>query len=137
MIKIFTTLLVLFYSHTLWADMVIIGNVNNGLDTMTKKQVVDVFMGRTRLLPNGSFALPLDEPSLRTLFYNELTDRPIEQIDAYWARIMFSGQATPPMKMPDTQAVIKVVKENKGAIGYVDSDVITNSGVRILFNLKR
>ena len=81
--KILITLILFFSPISLWAEIVVIGNVNNNLDEMTQKQVVDVFMGRTRLLPNGSFALPIDEPTLRSSFYKTLTTRPIEQIDAY------------------------------------------------------
>lgn len=136
MMKRILPLLFLFSTCELRADMVVIGNINNDLMEMTQKQVVDVFMGRTRLLPNGSFALPIDEPQARSAFYKALTDRPIEQIDAYWARIIFSGQATPPMKLPDAQAVLKVVMENKGAIGYIDSELITGTGTRTLLTLE-
>lgn len=135
--KILIALILFFSPISLWADIVVIGNVNNDLDSMTQKQVVDVFMGRTRLLPNGSFALPVDEPIARGVFYKALTKRPIEQIDAYWARIMFSGQATPPMKLPNSEAVIKVVMENRGAIGYVDSEMVNEDDVHVLFHLNK
>ena len=110
--------------------------MNNNLTSITKKEVKDLFMGRTQSLPNGSFALPLDQNKLRSSFYNYLTQRPIEQINAYWARIMFSGQASPPMKLPDSQTIIKIVTENKGAIGYIDKDDIDQNTVKILLILK-
>ena len=103
---------------------------------MTRKEVKDVFMGRTRLLPNGSFALPVDQHGLRSDFYQALTNRPIEQINAYWARIMFSGQASPPMKLPDSQAVVNVVTENKGAIGYVDQKQVDEALIKVLLILQ-
>ena len=49
---------------------------------------------------------------------------------------MFSGQATPPMNLPDSQAVIKVVMENKGAIGYVDSEMVNENDVQVLFHFE-
>jgi len=135
MMKILIILLSLF-SSTLRADIAVIGNINNELRSMSPKEVKEVFMGRTRSLPNGIFALPLDHHELRSDFYQSLTNRPIEQINAYWARIMFSGQASPPIKLADSRTIIKVVIENKGAIGYVDATDINKNVVRVLLILK-
>lgn len=120
------------------ADIAIIGNLDNGLETMTLKEVKDVYMGRSQALPNGDFALPLDQHELRPIFYDSLTGRKIELINAYWARIIFSGQASPPLKVADSTAVINVVSNNKGAIGYIDMDVdnVDEDKVRILLILK-
>lgn len=135
MMKLLIILLSLF-SSTLQADIAVIGNINNELKSMTQKQVKEVFMGRSRSLPNGSFALPLDHHELRSDFYQSLTNRPIEQINAYWARIMFSGQASPPIKLPDSRAIIKVVTDNKGAIGYIDATHVKENKLRVLLILK-
>lgn len=133
--KLLITLLLLF-SSTLRADIAVIGNINNELKPMTQKEVKEVFMGRSRSLPNGSFALPLDHQKLRADFYLSLTNRPIEQINAYWARIIFSGQASPPIKLPNSRAIIKVVTDNKGAIGYINTTDIKENKIRILLILK-
>lgn len=129
-------ILLLLSSSNLCAEIVVIGNIDSDLTSITQKEVKDLYMGRSRSLPNGSFALPLDQNELRSYFYHVITDRPIEQVNAYWARIMFSGQASPPMKLPDSQAVVKVVSENKGAIGYVDKKIADQSHVQILLILK-
>jgi len=76
----------------------------------------------------------LDQSELRPDFYLKLTSRPVEQINAYWARIMFSGQASPPSMLANDQAVLKTVTENEGAIGYVNKESVAN-GVRILLRL--
>ena len=130
------TICLLSFSCCLQADIAVITNLDNKLTSMSKKEVKDVFMGRTQSLPNGSFALPLDQHRLRSSFYNSLTERPIEQINAYWARIMFSGQASPPMRLPNSQAIIKAVTENKGAIGYIEKGSVDESLVQILLILK-
>jgi hypothetical protein len=92
-------------------------------------------MGRKRAFDDGSIALPIDQAKLRTDFYLKLTNRPIEQINAYWARIMFSGEASPPRILPDDESVISTIKENPGAIGYI-SKTIENKGVKTLLILK-
>jgi ABC-type phosphate transport system substrate-binding protein len=135
--KLLIIVFLIFFSNHLRADIAVIGHINSGLTSMTKKQVKDVFMGRTQYLPSGNFALPIDELSLRAHFYYALTHRPIEQVNAYWARIMFSGQASPPMKLPNAEAIIKVVSENKGAIGYIDQKEVDKNIVNVLLLLKQ
>lgn len=93
-------------------------------------------MGRSRTFQEGNYALPLDLSPLRSEFYLKLTGRPIEQINAYWARIMFSGQASPPIVLPDEQTLMKTIHENTDAIGYIDSKRVDESQVRVLFILK-
>lgn len=103
------------------AELAVIVHIKNNIDNLTAKQVQDIFLGRTRLFPSGKFALPIDQSSLlRAEFYEKLTGRPVEQINAYWARIMFTGQASPPQQLPDDEAVLQTVRDNEGSIGYID-----------------
>lgn len=134
--KFIITLLLLISSTYTVAEIVIIGNLENDQQTLTALQVQDIFMGRTRAFPNGEFVSPYDQLELRTSFYQSLTNRPIEQINAYWARLMFSGQTSPPKKTADDENVIKKVQENKGAIGYINKESFNEKNVRILLTLK-
>jgi ABC-type phosphate transport system substrate-binding protein len=118
------------------ADIAIIANLQNSQHQLSALQVQDIFMGRTRSFPNGQFAITFDQQALRNDFYQKLTGRPIAQINAYWARLMFSGQTSPPTKLADDQSIIKVVQENAGAIGYIDSKNVDAQSVRILLILK-
>ncbi|MFZ2449261.1 MAG: hypothetical protein WAW36_01930 [Methylovulum miyakonense] len=114
------------------ADVAVIAHIKSNFSSLTAKQVQDIFMGRTRIFPNGKFALPIDQSSpLRAEFYEELTGRPVEQINAYWARIMFTGQASPPQRLPDDEAVLQTVRENEGAIGYIDKTRVDGT-IRVL-----
>jgi ABC-type phosphate transport system substrate-binding protein len=128
-------LLLITFIPSAQAELVIIANIKNNIDTLTEKQVQDIFLGHTRLFPNGKFALPIDQSSpLRAEFYEILTGRPVEQVNAYWARIIFTGQASPPQQLPDDKAVLQTVRENEGAIGYIDKTRVDNT-VRILLRL--
>jgi ABC-type phosphate transport system substrate-binding protein len=114
-------LALLFVVSSSQAEVAVIVHPKNVLDALSPQQVQDIFLGRARTFPNGRYALPIDQSSaLRADFYQRLTHRPIEQINAYWARIVFTGQSSPPLQVPDDAAVLKTVRENEGAIGYVD-----------------
>ena len=131
---IISLFLLLLSSHTA-AEIAIIGRMDNEQQQLTVVQVQDIFMGRTRAFPGGRFALPFDQMNLREEFYQKLTDRPIAQINSYWACLMFSGQTSPPTKLSDDQSMIKMVRENEGAIGYIDKINADEQIVRILLLL--
>ena len=101
------------------AEVLVIGNSKTGLATLTSAQVEDIFMGRTRSFPNGRAASPLDQTGFCGDFYHCLVSRPLEQVDAYWARIVFTGKNTPPPSLANDQAVLDAVRRNEGAIGYI------------------
>ena len=118
------------------ADVAVIVNAKNTVAATAPREVQDIFLGRVRTFPDGRFAVAIDQSSpLRAEFYQALTARPVEQINAYWARLLFTGQASPPMRLPDDDAVLKAVRENEGAIGYVDP-VRVDKTVRLLLRLK-
>lgn len=134
--KIILALVLQIFSINLHAgELAVIVNRKNQAKTLGSQQVQDIYMGRKRAFPDGKMALPIDQATLRPDFYEKLTSRPIAQINAYWARIMFSGQMSPPLILPDDKSVIKAVAENEGAIGYISKASI-NKQVQVLMILK-
>ncbi len=133
--RIFTTFVLVFFAATTQAEIVVIGNLG-GIESLSFTQVENIFMGRTRSLPNGQVAAPIDQATLRAEFYERLTSRPLEQIDAYWARITFTGQASKPDILPNDNKVLAKVgcKCNESAIGYIDRKSLNNT-VRVLLIL--
>ncbi len=106
------------------ADVLVIVNQANEVSSLDKKQIIDLYMGRYQNFPNGEAAFPLDQPpvsEIRTIFYQNLVNKSVAQMNAYWAKLLFTGRASPPRVMTDSLAVKRAVRENKGAIGYIDS----------------
>jgi hypothetical protein len=128
-------LLTVFSAHLQANELVVIGNRKSHTKALPPTQVQDIYMGRKHAFPDGKMALPIDQAALRADFYEKLTAKPIEQINAYWARIMFSGQSSPPMILPDDKSVLKAVTENEGAIGYINKASLSKH-VQILLILK-
>jgi ABC-type phosphate transport system substrate-binding protein len=134
--KIITIMLLSIVTTLSSAEIIVIGNLENEVTLLTKKQVQAIFMGRTRSFSNGIKTLPFDVAGLRAEFYQKLTDRPIEQINAYWARLTFSGQSSPPKIKADQQAVINAVIKNKQGISYIESEQLNEEQVKVLFVLE-
>lgn len=133
--KIISSALLLVSSLTIADDIVVIGNIDNELNELTKRQVIAIFMGRTRSFSNGVRARPLDEESLRNAFYEQLTHRSIKQIDAYWARLTFSGQTSPPPVREGQQDIIDEVKKSKGKIAYISQAELDETQVKVLYRI--
>lgn len=137
-IKVSSLLLfALFARSVLAGDIVVIVNPASGVHEMTRAQVADVFMARDRHLPTGVMALPLDmgiQSIERREFYDKLVRKSVPEINAYWARLLFSGRATPPQQVADSDAALKAVAENKGAIAYLDKKDV-DSRVRVVLEL--
>ncbi|MDF1588352.1 MAG: hypothetical protein P1P93_04235 [Gammaproteobacteria bacterium] len=111
------------------AELVVIGNNDLEIRGLTKKQIIDIYMGRYSVLPNGLKVIPLDQDidsSARKHFYAKLVDKSISEINAYWARLLFSGRATPPRVVKTEKAVIEIVTKNASVIGYIDSSMVTD-----------
>jgi len=134
--KFITLSLLLLFTSPLFADIVVIGNLQNSNPVMSARDVQEIYMGRKRGLADNAIAYPIDNSDLRQSFYKHLTDRPIAQINAYWARLKFSGNRAPPEIVSDTADIINKVKSNKNAIAYINDRYVEESEVRILFVIK-
>lgn len=120
------------------ADVYVVVHEDNPVRSLTHKNVVDIFMGRSRAFSNGQYALPFDLPrdsAGRQLFYQLLTGLSLAQVNSYWSRLMFTGQTMPPVPLPGEAVMLDVIRQNPGAIGYVTSEP-TGKGVRIVLVLK-
>jgi ABC-type phosphate transport system substrate-binding protein len=102
-------------------DFVIIVNKDNG-NAVTSEFAARAYRGEAKSWESGggvtAVALP-EEHGVRIAFDREILGKSPSQSKAMWAQMTFSGKATPP-KMADTEAdVVRIVSENKNAIGYV------------------
>ncbi|MAM59360.1 MAG: hypothetical protein CMN25_18775 [Salinicola sp.] len=106
------------------ADIAVVVNAGSGIDRLTRSDVVNIFMGRYRKLPTGNVALPVDSSSLKARFYRALVDKDLAEINSYWARLVFSGEASPPQQIVSIGDVHQLVIQNMNALGYVDSSQV-------------
>ncbi len=105
--------------------------------TLAQKDVLALYTGRTRTVPGGEPATPLDQQrdgTVRAVFYQALTGMDIARINSYWARLHFTGQVQPPQAVGDDGAVIQRLRVDPGAIGYVVHEP-QNPAVRVVLRL--
>lgn len=133
-------LVALFFSQLAYTQqnkIVVIVNKNNPVNALTHKAVVDMFMGKYVAFPNGAMAQTFGyqkDDQLRSDFLSAITGRPINQINAYWSRVRFSGKASPPQIFPDVVTIIDTVANTSNAIAYVPADTVTNN-VKVVYTV--
>lgn len=123
----FLCLALLLISNTVSAELVVIANPHSGIDKLSKDEVINLYMGRHRKLPNGLTVMPIDLSNTnheKMQFYSLLVGKELAEINSYWARLRFSGLGQPPLQVDSAEDAINLVSENKGAIAYIDSKKI-------------
>ena len=106
------------------ADIYVVVNAANPVRSLSTREVADLYLGRTRTYPDGQPAQILDQPNVRgerEQFFRLLVNMPLAQVNAYWARLTFTGRQSPPEVRADDQAVLTDVSRTPQAIGYVGS----------------
>lgn len=116
------------------ADVVAVVSANSAISLMSDAQIADVFLGRVTRLPGGALAVPLDQPEgspVRDEFYQRVAGKSPAQLKAFWSKLIFTGRGRPPRALADSTEVLKAVRSNPAAIGYVDRR-LADATVRIL-----
>ncbi len=109
------------------AEIVVVANPATNITTLPLSQLSRLFLGQSGAFPDGSAAIALDvSGGSRDQFYNEVLKRPPEQVQKYWARMIFTGKAQPPREVRPND-VKSIVAETPGAISYLDSSKVDGS----------
>lgn len=130
-------LLLTISTYTSAGEIDVVVNINNPVNTITKKELSMLFLARHFTFSTGARATILnitDKDPLKSEFYQKITGLPLKKIRNKWAAVVFSGQAEFPKEFETAQGVINSIRENKNAIGYLDAADVTNE-VKVIYRL--
>lgn len=119
------------------SELAVVVNLQSGIEPLTKAEVINIFLGRQKKLPSGKTALTLDlngENAEKRQFYARLVDKDLAEINSYWARLIFSGQGSPPRQIETTEELLDIIENNRGAIGYIERAKV-DQRVKIIYTL--
>lgn len=117
------------------ADLVLVVNSESGIESLTQREVVNIYLGRYRRLSTGATAVPVDlseNTGRKAIFYRQLVDKNLAEIDAYWSRLVFSGKTRPPQQVESVEDALEFLANNLNALAYIDRAAV-NSQVTIVF----
>ncbi len=115
------------------AELVVIVNPESGVEQLDRTDVINIYMGRFQKLPSGISAFPVDVAGDKSVFYQQLVKKTLPEIQSYWARLIFSGRASPPRQAQDSEEVLDIISNNKGAVGYLDRSLV-DERVRVVLS---
>ena len=120
------------------ADIVVVTNQDNPVDSLSAKEVRKVFLGRLHLYPGTEHEpLTIDQPQSSDA-YREFYDLVIgisqPKLKRYRAYYLFSGKGKVPYMAESQEAVIDSIQRSTFAIGYlVQPDKELLNKVKVLY----
>jgi len=83
-----------------------------------------LYLGKIIHFPNGKRVetFGLKQEALRSRFYQELLDRTESGMNAYWARMLFTGRAKPPRIVESELEMRRRVAMTPNALGYIQRE---------------
>ncbi|MEJ2405496.1 MAG: phosphate ABC transporter substrate-binding protein [Candidatus Thiodiazotropha sp.] len=112
------------------ADVVVVVSATSTVDSLTKSQVSNIFLGKTSSFPNGDKAIAIDQKDGSSEwidFYKKVSGKSGSQLKAYWAKLIFSGRKQPPKQLADSSEVKKSVSSHPNQISYIAEEAVDSS----------
>lgn len=103
-------------------EFYVIVHPSNGAQSLSRKQVSDAFLKKVTRWGDDSAIAPVDQKprrEVRAHFSRAMLGRSVAAVLAYWRQIVFSGRGVPPRQVRNDGQVVRYVRANRGAIGYV------------------
>jgi ABC-type phosphate transport system substrate-binding protein len=117
-------------------ELVVVVNKNNPVQSLTKSEVIDIFMGKYIAYPNGESANPLeleDSNKIKQIFYKDLIGRSLASVNAYWARLKFTGHRRKSDTVTTEEDVVSLINKTDSAIGYIRISKLTPD-LKVVYN---
>lgn len=117
--------------------MAVVVHPDSGVDSLSRDQVKDIYLGEMTRFPSGEKIKPVDQDegeAVRADFYETVVDKSLSQIKAYWATKIFSGAGVPPDQVGDGDDVVSWVAEHPRGIGFIRTTRETE-GVRVVLEI--
>lgn len=127
-------LMILMAAVDIHAAVAIIVHVDN-YEKINEAQLRNLYLGKMKTFPSGAEAKVLDltpDNSVREEFTRKVLRRSESNLNAYWARMLFSSQGRPPPMLKTPQDALNMVIHDKQAIAYVALEEADPERVRIV-----
>ena len=111
----------------------VIVNASNPVAELSRVEVSRWFLKQSTKWPDGKVVVPLDQSArseVRAAFSLGVHKQPIQAIESYWQKQIFSGRTVPPFVKVGDAEVMAYVSGNASSIGYVSGNATLTSGVK-------
>ena len=111
----------------------VIVNAANPATELARTDVSRWFLKQSTKWPDGKVVVPLDQSArseVRAAFSQGIHKLPLQAIESYWQKQIFSGRTVPPFVKVGDADVMAWVAANSAAIGYVSGSATLIPGVK-------
>lgn len=117
-----------------WADIVVVVGAKSPVSTLTKDQVVDIYLGKVREFPSGGVAVTsiISTGAPKDEFFEKVLGKTDSQARAVWARLTFTGKGSAPRELKDSAEVKQLVADNPNIIGFIEKSAV-DSHVKVIY----
>lgn len=121
--------------HSCLADIAVIVHPDNTSE-FNQGTIRQMFLGKKQTFSNGAkvtvYELATPSKQNQRLFYGKLLEKDQNTLQAYWARMLFSSKATPPIKLTSNTTMKYTVANTLLALGYIDTRYLDDSVKTVL-----
>ncbi|NRB43060.1 MAG: phosphate ABC transporter substrate-binding protein [Pseudomonadales bacterium] len=128
-------LLVLSYCPFTLSDIAVVVHPDNQIN-LDEKTVRKIFLSKTKAFPDGEKVEVYDLPAenkTRIEFGVTVLRKSEARLNSYWARMLFSSKARPPVVLENVDEIKAMIASNPHAIAYMDLEDVDDS-VKVVLN---
>jgi ABC-type phosphate transport system substrate-binding protein len=121
------TVLLMCLACQVSADWLVVVGTDSPIDSLSEKQVADIFLSRTRYIEPVGYVTPLeiDNEADRYDFYHRISNKTPSQVNSYWTAMIFTGKGRPPKTVSNRQQLLEELRHDPGAISFVDDSQLS------------
>ena len=129
---------VAIHAPAAYAGVAVVCNASSTVaGKLDKQSLARIFTGRTVQI-DGVTVIPVNLPvgnAERGIFLRHILQQNDDEYVAYWLVRKSIGKGIPPQELPSSQDVLRFIRSNTGAIGYIkEQDVAPD--VRLLLTIQ-
>ena len=111
----------MLFSGTALADAIAIVKADHPTDTISKKDLKKILLGKTKKWDDGSkvVLVILEGGDAHDKFVKKFAGKTAKQLQNFWRKMVFSGKGKMPQTFASEADLAAFVAANTGSIGYV------------------
>ncbi len=132
--NIFSSLALMMSISFVQAGAVVVVGANSLIGSASKSDIVKIFLGKKKALPNVS-VVPVDQEegtAARIHFYKNTVKKSEAQIKSYWSRLIFTGKGQAPQIVGEDSDVKTMIASNPNLIGYIEESSLDDT-VKVIY----
>lgn len=134
--KKYLSLLLLLFTPSSAAGLFVVVSEQSQINVFEVGDIADVYLGRSQVLDSLYINQVIDRKGeVRQRFFMSVTRMRESQVNAYWAKLKFSGSMRAPEQVESDARVFEKLLANPQAIGYTSERPAIDSGIKVVLEI--